>query len=239
MKADMMLRGINGELDKADADGITATLLNGRQESLPWSDLGPKATGNLLEYSMRRDNAGDWLAAGLLSLNHQDAQTAEQDFDKARSLGADTATCQALLAERDLATIRDLLGKHKYPEGLSLLQALEAKYGKIPWFKANRFELDAAAKEASRGLREKDAESLYAQAAALFHTGDWYELKPIVAQFQAKFADSDVAADPQRKPSWAELQKAVAGLGPDPSAERRQGRHHDHSGSCPRRRGTP
>ena len=119
-----------------------------------------------------------------------------------------------MLAAKDFVTVRDLLNKHKYAEGESLLTGLEAKYGKLPWFTANKPELDAAANEAKRGLREKAAEGIYAQAAALFRNGDFYELKPVVERLKTQYADSAVAADPQRKPSLAELEKAVADLGP-------------------------
>ncbi len=213
-KTDLGLRGINGELNKADAEAITATLPNGKRESLVWSELGPKAMSKILPLVVHREDAGDWLAAGLLGLAGQDAPSAERYFDKARSLGAGTAPYMALLATRDLAAVRDLLDKHRYAESESLLITLQEKYGKLPWFTANKSEWDAAAKEAKRGLREKDAEALYAQAAGLFHKGDLYELKPVVERFRAQYADSAVAADAQRKPPLAELEKAVADLGP-------------------------
>ena len=155
-------------MNKADAEGITATLPNGKQELLAWPELGPKAMNKILPRVVRREDAGDWLAAGLLSLMGQDAQDAERYFDKARSLGAETASYQALLATREFAGVRDLLNKHKYAESEALLTALEEKYGKLPWFTANKPELDAAAKEAKRALREKEAEAVYAQAAGLF-----------------------------------------------------------------------
>ena len=41
-----------------------------------------------------------------------------------------------------------------------------------------------------------------------------YELKPVVQRLKTQYADSAVAADPQRKPSLAEMEKAVADLGP-------------------------
>jgi len=213
-KADLSLRGINGELNKADAEAITATLPNGKEESLVWSEVAPKAMLKLLQTVMHRDDAGDWLAAGLLSLTCQDVPSAEQCFDKARSLGAETAPCRALLATRDFAAVQDLLEKHKYAESGAILTALEEKYGKLPWFAANKLEFDAAAKESRRGLHENEAEGLYAQAAGLFRDGELYELKPVVERLKTQYADSAVAADSQRKPSLAELAKKVADLGP-------------------------
>ena len=213
-KTDLELRGINGDLTKADAEGITATLLTGKEDLIAWSELGPKAMQKLLQIVVRRDNAGDCLAAGLLSLVGQDVQGAERYFDRARSLGAETAPYGALLATRDFGAVRDLLEKHKYAETEALLATLKEKYGNLPWFTANKPELDAAAKEAARGLREKEAEAVYAQAAALFRNGDLYELKPVVERLKTQFADSAVVADSQRKPSLAELDEAVADLGP-------------------------
>lgn len=213
-KTDLMLRGINGDLSKAEEEAITATLPNDKQESIAWPSLGPKAVQKMLQRVVRPDDTGDCLAAGLLSLIGRDVPSAEQHFDKARSLGADTAPYMALLAAKEFAKIRVLLDKHKYPEIEAILATLEEKYGKLPWFAANKPEIEAAANEAKRGLREKEAEATYAQAARLYRDGDFYELKPIVERFKAQFADSSVAADPQRKPSVGELEKAVADLGP-------------------------
>ena len=213
-KIDLALHGINGELTKADAERITATLPSGKQESLVWSELGPKAVIRVLKPVVRGEDAGDCLAAGLLSLTGQDAQSAREYFDKARSLGADTGPYMALLATKDFAVVRGLLDKHRYSESQSLLAALHEKYGAIPWFATNKPELEAAAKEAKRGLREKDAEAVYARAAGLFHEGDLHELKPLVDQLKTQYADSAVTADLQRKPSLAELAKAVADLTP-------------------------
>ena len=75
---------------------------------------------NCSQLVVRREDAGDWLAAGLLSLAGQDVQSAERYFDKVRSLGAETAPYRALLATKDFATVRDLLNKHKYAESETL-----------------------------------------------------------------------------------------------------------------------
>jgi serine/threonine protein kinase len=213
-KIDLALRGFNGDISRADTEGITAALANGKRETLAWPELGAKALAKLLARVVHREDAGDWLVAGLLSLEAQDVATAERYFEKARSLGADTAAYRGLLAGRDLAAIQDLLGKHQYAQSEALLTALAEKYGKLPWFAANRLELDAASKEAKRGLREKDAEALYIQAAGLFRDGSLIELKPVVARFKTQYADSAVAADLQRNPSVAEMETAVAGIGP-------------------------
>ena len=71
-------------MNKADAEGITATLPNGRQESLAWSELGPKTISKIVP---ARQNADDWLAAGLLSLTGRDVAGAERYFDKRAAAG--------------------------------------------------------------------------------------------------------------------------------------------------------
>ena len=81
-KIDLDLQGMNGDLGKSDREAIAATLRNGKAESLAWSKIGPKALGKVLSLAVRGENGGDWLAAGLLTLNDQDVQTAERCFDK-------------------------------------------------------------------------------------------------------------------------------------------------------------
>ncbi len=213
-KKDLALRGINGQIDKADAEAIAVTLPTGKQELHSWQELGSEAVNKMLARVVRREDAGDWLAAGLLSLADKDTPAAERYFHKAQTLGADTASYRALLAAMDFAEAQNLLGKQLYAQSETRLAALQEKYGTLPWFAANKPEWDAAAKEVKRGLRENDAKKLYAQAAALFHQGDLYELKPLLARLRTEYADSAVAADPERKPSLAELEKAVADLGP-------------------------
>ena len=213
-KIDLALRGINGELDKADADGLTATLPNGKQEQVAWSSLGSKAVNNFLSRVVRREDGGDWLAAGLLSLIDQDVPAAERFFDKARSLGTDTSSSAALLAERDFAAVGDLLSQRQYAQAGERLAALKTKYGTLPWFAAKGPELDAAGQESRRGLRNAEAEAIFTQAAGLSRGGDPYELKPLVERLRTEYADSVAAADPQRKLSLAKWEKAVADLGP-------------------------
>jgi serine/threonine protein kinase len=213
-KADLMLQGINGDLTKADAAGIAATLRNGKDATIAWPDVGPKALQRLLQLIVRHNDAGDCLAAGLMTLASGNTQSAEQFFEKARSLGVDTASYRALLAAREFAAIRDLLAQHKYAESEASLAALQENFGSLSWFAANKAEVDAALKEAKQGLREKEAEGLFAQATALLHNGDLYELRPVVVRLKTQYAESAVVADPQRKTSLAEMEKAVAELGP-------------------------
>jgi len=69
-KTDLALRGINGELSKAGAEGIAARLPSGKEESIVWSEVGPKALQKLLQLVVRRDDPDFRLAVnrGLVDL---------------------------------------------------------------------------------------------------------------------------------------------------------------------------
>ena len=67
-KTDLMLRGMGGSVTGADESGVTTTLISGKDESIPWGNLGQKATSKLLEITIDRDSADDWLAGGLLAI---------------------------------------------------------------------------------------------------------------------------------------------------------------------------
>jgi serine/threonine protein kinase len=213
-KTNMLIKGINGEIIKADAETITSVLPNGKDESLAWAELGPKAVHKLVELVVRVGDGSDCLSAGLLVITIADVQGAKQYFEKAESLGTDTSACRALLAAKDFSGVRELLNQHKFVESETRLIAIQGKYGKLSWFAASKPEYDVAVQETKRGLREIAAEAAYAQAAGLFRSGDLYELRPLIERFKTEFAETSVAADSQRKPSVAELEKALADLGP-------------------------
>ena len=96
-KADLLLPGRNGTV-MADAAEIAVPSLG---ESFRWSELSPAAVEKLLglEGVVDGKNAEDCLAAGLLLVG-RDAnanKAAEEYFNKAKSLGADTVPYMALL----------------------------------------------------------------------------------------------------------------------------------------------
>ena len=53
-KSDLKLRGVGGEVTDADENGITAKLMSGKTESLPWNDLGKDATSGLFSWLLIR-----------------------------------------------------------------------------------------------------------------------------------------------------------------------------------------
>lgn len=212
-KNDLALRGINGDLEKADEEGITVALVNDKRESLPWSELGPKAVQKMLHRVVRRDNSDDCLAAGLLGVVCQDLAAAHRDLESARVLGAETTPYLALTAALEFARAKDLLDRHQYAEAGAALSSLEPKYGKTPWFTANRPAVEAAAKVARHGQREREAVDLYAEAVNLFRQREWFELRPLVERLKADYCDTAAVVDAQQVP-FPDLEKAIAGLGP-------------------------
>ena len=212
-KNDLALRGINGDLEKADEDAIAVMLANGKRESLSWPELGSKAVQKMLHLVVQRDDADDCLAAGLLGLVSQDLPDAQRYFDEARSLGAETAPYLALVAAMDFTKAKDLLNRRQYADAGTLLSAVEQKYGKTPWFTSNQAAVVAAAKEARQGLREREAADLYAEAVGWFRQREWFELRPLVERLKTQYADTTAVVDAQQVP-FADLEKAVAGLGP-------------------------
>ena len=205
-------------MQHADDKGVTVVLPNEKRESAAWPEFGPKGAQRLAQKLRQRneepENADDWLAVGLLDLAAQDVSAAERALDKAESLGADVAPHRGMIAAGEFAKARDLLLQQKYAEADAATTALTEKYGSTPWFAANRAGVEAIDKSAKRGRREGDAEALYAQAVAVFQKDEPFELQPLVQRMKDRFADSVFLADPQRKPPLAELERAVANLGP-------------------------
>ena len=214
-KTDLALRGINGEVNKADAEAITATLPNGKQESLAWPELGPKAMNKLLQLVVRREDAGDWLAAGLLSLDGPGCPRAPSGISTRRGRWAPrplpTWPCwrRGILprSETCWTSTSTRKARRSWPRWKRSTESSPGSPRTNPnWTPPRRRPSGACARRRPKAV--------YAQAAGLFRNGDLYELKPVVERLKTQYADSAVAADPQRKPSLAELEKAVADLGP-------------------------
>jgi hypothetical protein len=90
---------------------------------------------------------------------------------------------------------------------------LEQKYGGTPWFTANRDTITATRTGIDVARKENAAEELYAQATKLFETGELFDLKDILIRLKTGFPDSAAVSQTDRTPSFAEMEKAVAGLG--------------------------
>ncbi len=212
-KSTLMLRGANGEVVKADEEGITTKLAGGETELHAWSALSEKARGKICQRSVDRDNADDWIASGLLALVHQDAALAEKCFDKAASLGATVDSYLDSLAWASFARAAELLKKKDFADADAAMADLEQKYGKSPWVASHKIVVDVARRQAKAAISEADAEKLYTEASTFFQEKEFFDLRPIVEKLKAKYATSRPVTDTGRKPSFAEMEQVVVGLG--------------------------
>jgi hypothetical protein len=212
-KSDLQIRGVGGEIVEADDGGIQVKLITGKPESLPWRDVGTQAIEHLIKLAGAADSPDARLAAGILCLAYNDPTSAEHHFDQARALGADIAPYVAPLAATAFAKAQDLLEAEKFNEAESLLGNIEAKYTDTPWFASNRAAFEAARSQAQAGIYEAEAEKLYAEAVELFKKEQRFDVKPIVEKLRTDYANSQPVTDTARKPSFADMEEAVADLG--------------------------
>jgi len=212
-KVDLMLRGVSGDVTKADERGIEATLATGKADLHPWSELSEKSRTKLLEKFVGRKSVDDWGAAGILAAGFQDTELAEKCFAQAQALGGEVAWARLSLAAESLRQAVERLDQGKHQETLDALDRLEADFGKLPWFVANRPVIDAARAKAKAGLREAEAEQVYAKAAQLLEAKELFDLRPLVEKLAGAYGQTRFVNDPQRKPSLGEMQQAVAVLG--------------------------
>ncbi|NQU22498.1 MAG: protein kinase [Candidatus Nealsonbacteria bacterium] len=212
-KSDLMLRGINGELSKADATGITAKLGSGKTELLAWKDLNEKARPKLLQLVVNPTSADDWLSASLLALSSNDTVLAEKLFPKARSMGTDIGPYLAPLAQAAFSQVEELMNQKQFTEANTTLTNLEEKYATIPWFAEHKPSFAAARARANSGIFEAEAETLYEAAVALLKQEQLFDVKPLVEKLKTNYAASVAVTDTDRSPSFANLEQAVADLG--------------------------
>ena len=212
-KRALWLRGASGDLVQADEEAITAKLKTEKAETHRWKDLSQESVERFVKLVVDPARADDWVAAGLLALVSNDASLAEKHFEQARSLGIDIAPYLDPLAAAAFAEVNALLEKKEYGEADAVLKNMEAKYAATPWFGSNKPALEAARTEIRVGIREAAAEELYAEAAKLFGARELFDLKPVVDQLKADYAKTAAVTDAGRKPSFAEMELAVAELG--------------------------
>ncbi|MFH1922862.1 MAG: hypothetical protein ABIP48_23610, partial [Planctomycetota bacterium] len=212
-KSDLKIRGVGGDIVKADDSGITAKLSRGKIESLPWSDVGPQAIEKLIGLVSTPDNSDDRLAAGVLVLASKDPTSAEKLFEEARSLGAEVGPYLAPLAAAAFAQARRRIDEKKFPEADELLANLEAKYAGTAWFTSNRAAFEAVRAEVRAGIHETEAEKLYAEAVELFNKEQLFDVKPLLEKLKSNYAQSRPVTDAARNPSFAELEQSTASLG--------------------------
>jgi len=212
-KSDLKIRGAGGQVLKADESGITAKLLTGKAESLPWQEIGPQAIEKLVELAGGAQSPNAWLASGVLALSSGDAPSAEKHFEQARSLGAEVGPYLAPLAAAMFREARKLLEEGNFQEADELLANIETKYATIPWFTASKPALDAARAQAKAGIYEAEAEKLYQEAADLFAKQELFDVKALVEKLKGDYPQSHPVTDATRKPSFAELEQSTADLG--------------------------
>ena len=210
------VRTTGRQVAAADEKGITLRETTGRTErtdTQTWQSLDARTVQRLVELAVDRKSADDHLAAGILSLTLRDTPAAEKHFDKARSLGAKIDPYLDPLAAGAFAGAKRLLDAKKFTEGDAALTGLENRYAKTPWLASHKEDFDAARAQAKATLAEAEAEKLYAQAAKLFEKKELWDLKPIIEKVKADYTKTTVVTDAARKPTFAEMAKAVEKLG--------------------------
>ncbi|HUT88143.1 MAG TPA: protein kinase [Thermoguttaceae bacterium] len=212
-KSALRIRGANGEIVKADEEGITAKLITGKMETVAWRDIGPQAVQKLVGLVGGDQNADGWIAAGLLALVYDDAALGAALFGKARDLGAEIEPYLGPLASSAFAKVQQLIEQKEFHEAETGLAEIEAKYGDTPWFASNKDALEPARAAIRVGIPESEAEQLYAQAAKLFGEQQLFDVKPLVEKLKADYGATNVVSDADRKPSFVAMQSAVADLG--------------------------
>jgi tetratricopeptide (TPR) repeat protein len=158
-------------------------------------------------------SSDDWITVGLFALVLQDVPSAESSFDKARSLGSDIDPYLASLAQRAFSAAEALAAKQEFAKAETALRSIEEKYGTTPWFAANKDVFEILRAQAKKGIREAEAEELYAEAAKLFAEKDLFELRPLVEKLKDSYATSRATTDSQRKPTFRDMDDATSSLG--------------------------
>ncbi|MGQ9576993.1 MAG: hypothetical protein ACUVUC_16950, partial [Thermoguttaceae bacterium] len=241
-KFDLGLSGQNGDVLKADQQGLTAKTLAGKIELHRWAELSQRARSRLIELPVDPQSAEDWLAAGLMALAFSDPVLAEGHFEKARTLGAQIDAYLEPLAEAALARAEALLAggqealgqvgatlaeaktvplrgelaqaERSFQQAAAALDELESKYGGLAWFLANKPVVAAARQQLTLGLQQTEAERLYAEAVEFFAQKEFYDLKPLVEELKTRHGTSRAVTEATRKVPFAEMEKATTGLGP-------------------------
>lgn len=241
-KSQLGLKGLGGEVIGADEEGLTTRLLNGKTERLEWSSLGASGVERLFspkqfEALVGRDGEA-WLAAGLVALTLGNAAEAERCMFRAKELGVAIEPYLSSLAGAAFGRITEGLKaaqgalaaarqssepasakerfanvERQFRQMASQLDELETRYRSAPWYSAHQQAVAGARQAVQRGLEEAAAEQLYAEAAELLAQKEYFDLKPIVEQLKSEYADTAPVTDASRKPTFAELEQAVANLG--------------------------
>jgi serine/threonine protein kinase len=212
-KSDLMLRGLSGEVVKADPQGLEARLANDKLERYPWSGLNEKSRSKVLQLAVDRKRGDDWIAAGALAAAFDDTELAEKCFEQARGQGMDVKGHLGLLAGDSLDRACRLLDKGQYEEAGQRLDEIEGKYAALPWFTAEKKVFEAARAKTRTAACEAEAENVYTQAAQFYRNQEWFDLRPLVDALTGQYGQTQVVQGGGRSPSLAEMAEAVAPLG--------------------------
>ena len=94
------------------------------------------------------------------------------------------------------------------------LTSIEKKYGKTSWFASHEQDFAAARAQAKGGSAEARAEKLYTEAVQFFRDKTLWELKAHLDELKKpEYAQTAPLTDATRKPSLADMAKAVTQLG--------------------------
>jgi serine/threonine protein kinase len=217
-KSDLGIKGIGGDVTKADDGGFTTAQPRGKTETVPWSAIGASGLAKLFapkqfDQLLTSPEADDWLAAGLVALAVGSGSEAERCLERARSLGMNIEPYLATLAAAAFAEANSLLDKKQFSAAETVLAAVEQKYASTPWFTSHKPALAAARSVAKTGIHETEAEQLYAEAVELFAQKEFFDLKPLVDRLKNEYPQTAPMTDGERKPPFAEMERVAAHLG--------------------------
>jgi predicted Ser/Thr protein kinase len=215
-KSHLLLTGMNGDITKADASGITARV-GDKMEAVAWKDLKSRSLSMLLNRCLDRQRGDDWIAGGLLTLAMDDPSRAEGYFRQAEKLGGKIEPYLSPLAEVAFARAKALLDKKQFDDAQKALSEIETRYGKSPWYGLHGAEMDEARGRLKDGLGQivdAEAEKLYARAAGLYKSGRHFDLKAVVDKLRTeRYRTSPAVTDAKRDPSFSIMAARVAKLG--------------------------
>lgn len=212
-KAQLGLKGPNGELVDAEESGITCLLVTGKEERLPWTELEPQAARRLMGLVIDQQSPEEFLQAAVFFTSLGDATEAARYFRLASDRGINIGEHLELGSFGLVRELVDRLRRREYASAQAAFDRLIGEAGLADW-RADHAELVAGIGAVLlEARREAEAESLYAEAVNLFRQELLYDVKPLIERLQTEYANTTVVLDARRRPSVAELSKATACLG--------------------------
>jgi serine/threonine protein kinase len=211
--SDLVIRGVVGEAITADQDGISISRRGEAGKNVAWSTLSGKSLKRFVPMVIDNESGDEWRDAALLALVAKDATLARTYLGEAQSRGVNVDSCLAPLANELLAQVDQLLEQREIQAADRILNELEQSFGGSPWFAANRSTFAASREKMRSAILEAEADKLYVQASELFKKNHLFDLRPIVERLKADYPSSLAVSDSERRPSFVEMEQAVAGLG--------------------------